>query len=225
MQRAFRRYRPVPLLLLFSALIASPVLRAQDETYISYNEKYGLNRNYINSMVRDSSGYFWLGTEKGTIRFDGANFTELSPSSGNQFLSSVLRVKTAGHHLLIIYEDGRLQRLNLVDFKLEDLPNRSARDMVQLDDQHQFVLQQDGWLVGYENGKEKQRRRMSKDITAAQSQLYLWQGRLFVVIPDVGAYWLSPQDLHTMGTPQIDLSTVRLYFSEFGEDMYVFAAG
>jgi hypothetical protein len=225
MSKRSRTYGPALLLSLFLSLAPFIHIWAQTETYVSYNEKYGLNRNYINSMVRDSSGFFWLATEKGVVRFDGANFTDLSPRSGKKFPGAVARLKLSGHHLLLIYESGKLQRLDIHDYTIEALPVAPAFDLVQLDRNTHIILQQDGWLVRYEEGKAVRSRRMSNDILKAQSQVYLWHGRLLVVMPDVGAYWLDPLDLHTLSTPLIDLSSVKLYFSEYGGDLYLFTAG
>lgn len=40
----------------------------------SYTTKNGLSDNFVNSVVQDSSGYIWIGTNTGLNRFDGTNF-------------------------------------------------------------------------------------------------------------------------------------------------------
>src|SRR5262245_11719131 len=46
-----------------------------DFTTASWSEKDGLPSSYITSLTQDTSGYLWIGTAEGLVRFDGYRFT------------------------------------------------------------------------------------------------------------------------------------------------------
>jgi ligand-binding sensor domain-containing protein len=44
----------------------------------------GLTQSYVNSIIQSRSGYLWLGTQGGVIRFDGVRFSPTK--NGEAFL-------------------------------------------------------------------------------------------------------------------------------------------
>lgn len=55
---------------------------SQTYNFNSYTEENGLPSNTINSIVQDSKGYLWIGTDKGLSRFDGNNFVNFDELNG-----------------------------------------------------------------------------------------------------------------------------------------------
>lgn len=55
-----------------------------------YNIEHGIPSNCITSILQDSKGYIWIGTDMGLCRFDGLNFTNI----GYEKRDSILRKKT-----------------------------------------------------------------------------------------------------------------------------------
>ena len=47
---------------------------AQQFRVLTYTTLDGLPTNQINTTIIDSTGYLWLGTDAGVVRFDGKNF-------------------------------------------------------------------------------------------------------------------------------------------------------
>ncbi|MFK7936167.1 MAG: two-component regulator propeller domain-containing protein [Saprospiraceae bacterium] len=60
-------------------------LTAQSDNFIfqRYTQENGLPSNAIYSLVQDSSGFLWIGTDKGLCRYDGYNFQEVNVSSND----------------------------------------------------------------------------------------------------------------------------------------------
>ncbi|MFC2155352.1 two-component regulator propeller domain-containing protein [Acidobacteriota bacterium] len=51
----------------------------------------GLPQNTVNTIIQDSTGYLWLGTEEGLVRFNGKNFKIFDKSSVEQILNNRVR--------------------------------------------------------------------------------------------------------------------------------------
>jgi ligand-binding sensor domain-containing protein len=74
-------------------------VQSQEVRFTLYNETNGLHRSAINDIGRDSSGYFWLATEKGLVRFDGRNFIDVAPDMPHFRYAEIVKLKFAGNSL------------------------------------------------------------------------------------------------------------------------------
>ena len=79
------------LILLFIDCVSAQSL--QESNFTPYTKLDGLSHNYVTGIVQDSTGYIWIGTNKGLNRFDGKSFsnvfkyTENSPLPQNLIIS------------------------------------------------------------------------------------------------------------------------------------------
>lgn len=67
------------LLSLLSILLPLSLLKADGgSTFSMQFNRYGMNNglpsNYISSLIQDSKGFVWIGTDKGLVRYDGIRF-------------------------------------------------------------------------------------------------------------------------------------------------------
>ena len=51
----------------------------------------GLPQNTVQSLLASKTGYLWLGTELGLVRFNGYSFVTLSPATRPAFAPSDVR--------------------------------------------------------------------------------------------------------------------------------------
>jgi ligand-binding sensor domain-containing protein len=72
-QKAEKRLAPY-LLTLIILLTTSMVLNSQSFNIKTYTTKEGLSHNNARAIVRDSTGFIWIGTWDGLSRFDGHEF-------------------------------------------------------------------------------------------------------------------------------------------------------
>ena len=47
------------------------------KTFQQFLIKDGLNSNYVTSLLEDSTGKIWIGTDKGLCNYDGKSFTQI----------------------------------------------------------------------------------------------------------------------------------------------------
>ncbi|MDW3646110.1 MAG: two-component regulator propeller domain-containing protein [Bacteroidia bacterium] len=83
------------LLFLISSLFLSTFLFAQQKGFSSYSLKDGLPQSKINTVLEDSRGALWIGTQSGGIsRFDGKQFINYNSQDG-----------LINNHILHLFED------------------------------------------------------------------------------------------------------------------------
>lgn len=73
-------HKPLPALLLWLVMFVVPAGRAQVNDSLQYslrhfNDENGLPQNSVKSIVPGASGFIWLATENGVVRFDGHHFS------------------------------------------------------------------------------------------------------------------------------------------------------
>ena len=64
--------------------------QSHSATISHFTTDNGLPQNSIKDIETDNNGYFWLATELGVCRFDGANFKLFTPTVNNAFRTSFL---------------------------------------------------------------------------------------------------------------------------------------
>src|SRR5512140_2923780 len=74
-----RRLAILWLLLGAAAQLAS----AQDLVFHHLSVEEGLSRTWVHSLLKDSRGFLWVGTEGGLDRFDGQRIVEYKPKRGD----------------------------------------------------------------------------------------------------------------------------------------------
>lgn len=100
----FKRY------LFIISILFSQELLAQDYSFTRYDLKDGLAGSTAYSMVQDTDGFIWIGTETGLSRFDGTHFKSFSTEDGlpdneilNLFADSKGRVWIAPFKISLCY--------------------------------------------------------------------------------------------------------------------------
>jgi signal transduction histidine kinase/CheY-like chemotaxis protein/ligand-binding sensor domain-containing protein len=107
-------FRPELLLLTIFLLISSVAIYAQERSYqvkhITIND--GLSHSSVFSILEDSKGYMWFGTEDGLNKYDGYKFTvyknnpDDTTSLSNNFIEDILEVD---NHLWVATIGGGLE--------------------------------------------------------------------------------------------------------------------
>ncbi|MFY9824348.1 MAG: two-component regulator propeller domain-containing protein [Thermoanaerobaculia bacterium] len=98
--------------LLAGALALSAAARAERLPIRMYTVDDGLAGDEINSILQDSRGYLWIGTDTGLSRFDGTRFVDYDPRQGLPSPHVTALLETPGGGLLV-GTTGGLARLDL----------------------------------------------------------------------------------------------------------------
>lgn len=78
------------LLSLWDAAGQKPTFEIPDYTVVHYTDENGLPQNSIKGICADSSGYIWLATESGLVRFDGTRLRLFEPEEAFNGNSRIL---------------------------------------------------------------------------------------------------------------------------------------
>ena len=63
------------------SLVLPPALRAQERSHRFFGPDQGLNPPAVRSIAQDASGFLWIGTEAGLVRYDGVEMRRWSPET------------------------------------------------------------------------------------------------------------------------------------------------
>src|SRR5579863_1944666 len=120
----FSNHTAIVLLALgLSAILSASSLAVDPATAINlYSHQVwqtadGLPHDSVTSIVQDGTGYLWLGTEEGLVRFDGARFTVFDrANTAGLSNSSVLILLTDSEGNLWVGTRGGLTRMTAGQF-------------------------------------------------------------------------------------------------------------
>lgn len=148
-------HKLIALFLILQFKLVSISMYAMDIKYKLYGKGLGLQWHYVFDIEKDNEGFFWLATEKGIYRFDGKNFNEIKPRQVAYRSQSVNRLFLRGQFLYAIYEKRGCIRMNLSDYKTEELDSLPILDLIQDQNGIITILYKDGRLAQYNKSKYK----------------------------------------------------------------------
>ncbi len=209
-------------LLLFLLGICPLLSQSQGTTgasnrYRLYNEASGLGRHTILDIARDENGFYWLATEKGIVRFDGANFTEINPPEPytNERVRSLY---VYGKWLYLMYLREGCVRLNLENYTFETITNLTVTGVIHLNEQRLVIMDNDGNL--YARERDKLILRHAFQATNDHHPMFLQDSLLFVHVFGKGMQALDAKTLKiraNLGFPSLHF---QLSFSRYPNELF-----
>ncbi|MCE2847205.1 MAG: hypothetical protein LW707_09310 [Sphingobacteriales bacterium] len=184
------------LLFLLPVLLFMPVrsVIAQNikSEYYLFDRTNGLNRSRINEIERDSSGFYWLATEKGLVRFDGRNFVHLHENSDEEASVPIRQIVLFDNNLYALAEDRRCFLTDVRTCTTRLLHQGPVVDIAQVNNEAYYVLFSDGKLERHGRDGSVRSIRIASN---ALSRLIYYQGQLLVSIQFQGVYSIDPKTL------------------------------
>lgn len=133
-------------------------------SYTFYTDLNGLADNAIRSIMQDSKGDLWIGTEKGLSKFDGRSFTNFTKKQGlaGDYVACILEDKPGE---LLIGTDGGLSI-----FDGNSFANYSLSQIPQGNDTRSIIKDKFGnlWLGTYGGGLARYDGKSFSTYTTAQ---------------------------------------------------------
>ena len=157
---------------------------------LSFTE--GLSHSNVNSIVQDSLGYVWLGTENGLNRYDGTEVVTFKHNSDDttSLLSNHIRKLfiDSQHRMWIITASG-VGRYRSADDNFETydfdavadrLHDSSPMDIVEDATGQILVLSYYNKVFVFSEQRKRFEKRLSLNVSETARTLCTFQGRLFV---------------------------------------------
>jgi len=164
---------------------------SQEYDITVFDRSRGLNCNYVNDVIRDQRGFFWIGTDRGVFRFDGANFLPVPIRNGKQ--GEVVRMRLFRNELYVIYRNLRLvDRLDISDLSFGELATGDIADITQINDSTLVAFDRSGKMLRFRNGRKDLERNI---VTAFDAVLTYWKGQVFLLAFGKDLYCVDPLDL------------------------------
>jgi signal transduction histidine kinase/ligand-binding sensor domain-containing protein len=212
-------YRWICVLLLgvFPLMSWSQLTTSATRRYQLYNEANGLGRHSILDVVRDTNGFYWLATEKGIVRFDGANFTEINPPEPYA-TERVRYLYVYNHWLYVIYVRQGCVRLNLKNYSFETITDLHVTGVHQLSDKRVVIMDNAGNLYVRENDKLILRHAFKA--SNEHHPMYLQDSLFFVHVHKKGMIVLDARTLDIKSNLGIPSPEAQLSFSNVSSDLF-----
>lgn len=104
-----------------------------------------------NDIVKGDSGYYWLATHKGLLRYDGHNFKQIySKPDDLLFNRAVTQLLKIEHHIWLL-TSNRLFRLNTLNYKLDSYPEFNNMEVtIHSDLDTIWLTSSDSMIYGYQ---------------------------------------------------------------------------
>lgn len=151
---------------------------AMDIKFKLYGKGFGLQWHYVFDIEKDKEGFYWLATEKGVYRFDGNNFNEIKPRQKAYRGQSVNHLFLSDHFLYAIYDKKGCVRMNLTDYKTEELDSLPILDLTQDSNGVITTLYKDGRLIQHDGGKPIFIKKFN--VPKSTGFVYDWKNRIII---------------------------------------------
>lgn len=134
-------------------LLSLMEIKGQKIRYKLYNESTGLARHSIYDIEKGPR-FYWLGTEKGLIRFDGSHFVEVNPPAPYTY-EQIQDLYIYDHYLYIIYAREGCVRLDLTDYSFSVITKMSLSGIIHKDDKTLLFTDKKGNMYTYNGVQTK----------------------------------------------------------------------
>lgn len=98
------------LLYLSLFLLAPLALSAQEYRLKQFRVEDGLPVNVIKAITQDSTGFFWIATDEGLVKFDGINFTQYKSAMHSQYVKGFFTSRSGK-----LYAYGDLDLIEIIN--------------------------------------------------------------------------------------------------------------
>ena len=130
-----RKFTPLPKLfilgILLFLLLTSAAQPSKQFTFTHYSTQNGLLSNQVNTIVQDSTGYLWIGTNDGLIRYDGSRYKSFRHTVGksgslpsNQVVQLIYDLR---NNLWVLFSNGSTGIFNTSNFTFREAVVRIER--------------------------------------------------------------------------------------------------
>lgn len=204
------------VLLLLSGVGLSPI-HAQNTQYRVFNESLGLNRHSIFDIVKDDQGYYWLGTEKGIIRFDGANFIDI-PAPKPYSNESIRKLYVHKNSLYIVYTRQGCAKFDLTNYQYTIVSDLTITGITVKDDDTVILTDKLGNLYTYVSGKLLLKLKL--DAQHYDHPLFIKNNRLFIHALNKGLLVIDLNNYQILKNLGLQTSQVAHHFVPTSEKLY-----
>ena len=121
------------LLLVLMLWLAGPV-HAQQAYWKQFGAADGLRQPFVYALAQDRSGYLWLATAEGALRYDGSAFQLFTTREGlAEDFATGLRLEPGTGALWVQHFQGGVSRWNGQQFRAEPRPSRPTTGLLAPD--------------------------------------------------------------------------------------------
>jgi ligand-binding sensor domain-containing protein/serine phosphatase RsbU (regulator of sigma subunit) len=146
-----RRFLNSTILLLF---FLTPFLSGQTYRFKNYNIDNGLPNKFVYTINQDNSGFIWIGTGNGLVRFDGFNFYPVPFPDSLNTPYPVVSLKDKSGTLWFGFSDGSLfYSVNESIIRVDGIRTQKINDLFEGPDNFIYVVSENQTLYKIDESK------------------------------------------------------------------------
>jgi ligand-binding sensor domain-containing protein len=125
------------------------IANAQDNNFLHFGNKDGLSQESVQTIIKDNSGFLWIGTQEGLNRFDGVDFKVYKTDfeNKNSICSNDIKHLLEFKHYIIIGTKNNgicIYNKNTNTFKKTKTTNGICISLIKHNDAVYFIMQNKG---------------------------------------------------------------------------------
>jgi ligand-binding sensor domain-containing protein len=210
--------RFVAVIFAFCAVFAASAQKTKQYSFTHYSTETGMFSNQVNSIIQDETGFIWIGTNDGLIRYDGSRYRTIrrnrkdsSSLPSNQVFQLLI---DKNKNFWVLFTNGKVARLNTANFKFTEVAVKPREELSLKALVKRLVADEYGNVFMVLGASEMLTWNEKRKEFSAAHNLYKfspdWKFNDIVQQPGTRKYWIS---LTGTGLAVYNDSTKKLSYS------------
>jgi hypothetical protein len=139
----------------------------------------------------DAEKRIWIATDHGLVLHDGSNYIKIKPTQKQYIGQSINALHLYKDYLYVIFTKSGVVRFDINNFSSTEISNLPVESIVQFNDQHYYILFNDGRIVDRFSNNQKQLCKLAVNIESHSIMSKGPNNTLLVSIPKIGLYQIN----------------------------------
>ena len=152
------------------------------------------NSGNVNDLIKDANDRIWVGTNLGLFIHDGSNFVKIYPSLNKYKNKSISGLVSYKNYIYVKFAEGGVLRFDTQNLTSIEISNAKVNSVVQFEDDHLYLLLDNGALELYSKRKLKVLKKFKINLDTHPIMSEGPDSSLLISIPKEGLFQINAKD-------------------------------